>query len=90
VSTKEKNRKNGGRGTEKPGARPESEQAKEKEERVDDEIVREFLVESNENLDRLDRELVNLEKDPGDQCHAGDREGLPRPSELTISVNTAG
>jgi two-component system chemotaxis sensor kinase CheA len=31
---------------------------------VDDEIVREFLLESNENLDRLDRELVSLEKDP--------------------------
>ena len=29
-----------------------------------DEIVREFLVESNENLDTLDRELVSLEKDP--------------------------
>ena len=29
-----------------------------------DEIVREFLLESNENLDRLDRELVILEKDP--------------------------
>jgi two-component system chemotaxis sensor kinase CheA len=29
-----------------------------------DDIVREFLVESHENLDRLDRELVALEKDP--------------------------
>src|SRR5580693_4909403 len=29
-----------------------------------DEIVREFLVESTENLDLLDRELVQLEKDP--------------------------
>jgi two-component system, chemotaxis family, sensor kinase CheA len=29
-----------------------------------DEIVREFLVECNENLDALDRELVELEKDP--------------------------
>jgi chemotaxis protein histidine kinase CheA len=28
------------------------------------EIVKEFLVESYENLDRLDRELVALEKDP--------------------------
>ena len=27
-------------------------------------IVREFLVESNENLDQLDRDLVTLEKDP--------------------------
>jgi two-component system, chemotaxis family, sensor kinase CheA len=34
---------------------------------VDDaEIVREFLVESGENLDRLDRELVILEQTPGD------------------------
>jgi len=31
---------------------------------MSDEIVREFLVESAENLDRLDRELVQLEKDP--------------------------
>jgi len=30
----------------------------------DNEIVGEFLVESYENLDRLDRELVSLEKDP--------------------------
>jgi len=29
-----------------------------------DEIVTEFLVESHENLDRLDRDLVELEKDP--------------------------
>ena len=31
---------------------------------MSDDIVREFLVESNENLDLLDRELVLLEKDP--------------------------
>src|ERR1700746_3265588 len=30
----------------------------------DAEMVREFLTESYENLDRLDRELVSLEKDP--------------------------
>jgi chemotaxis protein histidine kinase CheA len=29
-----------------------------------DDIVKEFLVESNENLDQLDRDLVILEKDP--------------------------
>jgi len=29
-----------------------------------DDVVREFLVESNENLDQLDRDLVTLEKDP--------------------------
>ena len=29
-----------------------------------DDIVREFLVESNENLDQLDRDLVTLEKNP--------------------------
>ena len=33
----------------------------------DAEIVREFLVESYENLDRLDRELITLEKDPGNR-----------------------
>ena len=32
-----------------------------------EEIVKEFLVESNENLDRLDRCLVELEKSPRDQ-----------------------
>ncbi|HZU30166.1 MAG TPA: chemotaxis protein CheW [Candidatus Angelobacter sp.] len=29
-----------------------------------DEIVKEFIAESSENLDRMDRELVDLEKDP--------------------------
>jgi two-component system, chemotaxis family, sensor kinase CheA len=29
-----------------------------------DDIVKEFLIESNENLDQLDRDLVNLEKEP--------------------------
>ncbi len=29
-----------------------------------DEIVKEFLIESGENLDRLDQELVQLETDP--------------------------
>jgi two-component system chemotaxis sensor kinase CheA len=32
----------------------------------DSEIVKEFLIESYENLDRLDRELVGLEKNPED------------------------
>lgn len=30
-----------------------------------DDLIREFLVESNENLDRVDAELVKLEVDPG-------------------------
>ncbi len=30
-----------------------------------DEIVREFLIESNEGLDQMDRDLVELEKNPG-------------------------
>src|SRR3982075_2590216 len=30
----------------------------------DSDIVKDFLVESSENLDRLDRELVGLEKNP--------------------------
>jgi two-component system, chemotaxis family, sensor kinase CheA len=30
----------------------------------DDEIVKEFLIESHENLDRLDQDLIVLEKDP--------------------------
>jgi two-component system chemotaxis sensor kinase CheA len=29
-----------------------------------DDLLKEFLVESHENLDRLDRDLVNLEKTP--------------------------
>ncbi|HET7108487.1 MAG TPA: chemotaxis protein CheA [Candidatus Acidoferrum sp.] len=65
MSTKEKNRKHGVRGGEKPGPSAEAEQVKEAD--VDDEIVREFLLESNENLDRLDRELVSLEKEPGNR-----------------------
>ena len=65
VSTKEKKRKSSGLGTEKAAARPEAEQVK--EEGMSDEIVREFLLESSENLDRLDRELVILEKDPGNR-----------------------
>jgi chemotaxis protein histidine kinase CheA len=36
-------------------------------ERMSDEIVREFLIESSENLDLLDREPVKLEKEPGDR-----------------------
>jgi two-component system chemotaxis sensor kinase CheA len=32
---------------------------------LDDEIVQEFLVESHENLDQLDRDLVALEREPG-------------------------
>jgi len=33
----------------------------------DNEIIQDFLVESAENLDRLDRDLVGLEKNPGDK-----------------------
>ena len=32
-----------------------------------DDIVKEFLVESYENLDRLDRDLITLEKSPNDR-----------------------
>jgi two-component system chemotaxis sensor kinase CheA len=32
-----------------------------------DDLIKEFLVESNENLDRLDSELVKLETDPSAQ-----------------------
>ncbi|HMD97487.1 MAG TPA: chemotaxis protein CheW [Terriglobia bacterium] len=31
---------------------------------VQDDIVKEFLVESNENLDQVDRDLISLEKEP--------------------------
>jgi two-component system, chemotaxis family, sensor kinase CheA len=34
---------------------------------MSDEIVRDFLIESSENLDLLDRELIKLEKKPGDR-----------------------
>lgn len=33
----------------------------------DDEIIKDFLIESHENLDRLDQELVTLERDPRDR-----------------------
>src|SRR5271166_6008036 len=33
---------------------------------LDQDVIREFLVESHENLSRLDRELVELEKHPKD------------------------
>ncbi len=32
---------------------------------IDDELLTEFLVESAENLDRLDRDFIELERDPG-------------------------
>jgi two-component system chemotaxis sensor kinase CheA len=32
-----------------------------------DEIVKEFLIESREGLDRLDQDLVALEKNPSDK-----------------------
>jgi two-component system chemotaxis sensor kinase CheA len=35
---------------------------------MSDDIVSEFLVESAENLDSLDRELIGLEKEPGDRA----------------------
>ena len=31
-----------------------------------DDITREFLIESNENLSRLDQEIVQLEQNPAD------------------------
>ena len=37
----------------------------------DQEVIREFLVESHENLSRLDQELVELEKRPQDAASAG-------------------
>ena len=36
-----------------------------------EDLVREFLIESNENLDRLDRDLVELEKDPTNRDRLG-------------------
>jgi len=36
-----------------------------------DDLVKEFLIESYENLDRLDRDLVELEKDPQDKERLG-------------------
>jgi len=34
---------------------------------VQDDIVKEFLVESNENLDQVDRDLISLEQEPSSQ-----------------------
>jgi two-component system chemotaxis sensor kinase CheA len=36
-----------------------------------DELIKEFLIESYENLDRLDREFMALEKDPNNRDHLG-------------------
>jgi chemotaxis protein histidine kinase CheA len=36
-----------------------------------EDLVREFLIESYENLDRLDRDLVELEKNPHDKERLG-------------------
>jgi two-component system chemotaxis sensor kinase CheA len=36
-----------------------------------DELIKDFLVESQENLDRLDREFLVLEKDPSDRACLG-------------------
>ncbi len=36
-----------------------------------DQLIKEFLVESYENLDQLDRDLVELEKDPNDRARLG-------------------
>jgi len=61
VASKGKNRKEDGK-PEPEVKRPIPEQVS--DQGMSDEIVRDFLVESNENLDLLDRELVKLEKDP--------------------------
>ena len=34
---------------------------------MDESIIKEFLIESLENLDQLDRDLVTLEEDPNDR-----------------------
>ncbi len=36
-----------------------------------DELVQEFLIESYENLDQLDRDFVELEQHPGDRERLG-------------------
>ena len=38
---------------------------------VDDEVLKEFLLESSENLNQLDRDFVALEKDPNDRERLG-------------------
>jgi len=65
VAAKNKNRKDHAKASEAGPPRPGAEQPG--DEGFSEEIVRDFLVESNENLDTLDRELVNLEKDPSNR-----------------------
>ncbi len=65
MASKGKTRKESVKAGDPETARPEPEQLP--EDGMSDEIVREFLVESNENLDLLDRELVKLEKDPSNR-----------------------
>ena len=62
MASKNKARKEDGKAEKQEVTRPKPEQIP--EQGISDEIVRDFLVESNENLDLLDGELVNLEKDP--------------------------
>jgi chemotaxis protein histidine kinase CheA len=45
-----------------------------------DEIVQEFLVESYENLDQLDRDLVALEQDPSSGTGSAASSGRSTPS----------
>jgi Hpt domain len=65
VAVKGKSRKENGKAEKPDASRLEPEQSSDLG--MSDEIVRDFLVESNENLDLLDRELVKLEKDPSNQ-----------------------
>ncbi|HEV2690144.1 MAG TPA: Hpt domain-containing protein, partial [Bryobacteraceae bacterium] len=46
------------------GVEQEQTRIREEDKRAMDEIVKDFLIESNENLDRLDQELVKLESEP--------------------------
>jgi hypothetical protein len=41
-----------------------------------DDLPREFLTETGEHLDTVDRELVRFEQEPNDEAMLGDRPGL--------------
>jgi two-component system chemotaxis sensor kinase CheA len=54
-----------------------------------DEVVSEFLVESYENLDRLDRDLVDLERDPSPAKLAGIFRTIHTIKGTTTKINDA-
>ncbi|MGH9662165.1 MAG: hypothetical protein ACRD96_26690, partial [Bryobacteraceae bacterium] len=76
LQTPERREKAGRQGTNENHEGPfsgsvENKPMQEQEQEQDQDVIREFLVESHENLSRLDQELVELEKRPKDVALLG-------------------